>query len=76
MSAITSEARGKAIGYCRFSSDNQETGDSISRQRDVIERYCKRNQLDLGTIYVDEALSAFSGDHIKSGEMGAHPGAG
>lgn len=44
----------KAVCYCRYSSTNQRE-ESITKQLDKIEEYCKRNNLDLVDRYIDEA---------------------
>ncbi|MCF7926316.1 MAG: recombinase family protein [Candidatus Izimaplasma sp.] len=44
----------KAVCYCRYSSTNQRE-ESINKQLDKIEEYCKRNNLNLVDRYIDEA---------------------
>jgi site-specific DNA recombinase len=46
----------KAVCYCRYSSTNQRE-ESIFKQLDKIEEYCRRNNLDLVEKYIDEARS-------------------
>jgi DNA invertase Pin-like site-specific DNA recombinase len=60
----------KAIGYIRFSSDEQANGDSIARQRANIESYCQRNGLTLAEILIDDGYSASKGHHISKGKLG------
>ena len=44
-----------AVGYCRFSSDNQADGFSIEAQKNAIIEFCKKEGHDLLRFYVDEA---------------------
>lgn len=44
----------KAIGYARYSSDNQ-TENSIEAQVKAIEKYCRENLIDLVNVYIDRA---------------------
>lgn len=50
-----------AVAYARYSSDNQRQ-ESIDAQVRAIKEYCRKNQIMLTHIYVDEAVSATS-DH-------------
>lgn len=62
----------KAIAYMRFSSAVQEKGDSLRRQRKLIEDWLKENpdyELDTAT-YEDLGLSAYKGKHAQSGAFG------
>lgn len=62
----------KAIAYMRFSSAVQEKGDSLRRQRKLIDDWLSQNQeftLDT-TTYEDLGLSAFKGKHAQSGAFG------
>jgi len=54
-----------AISYVRFSTIEQLGGDSIRRQTEATEAYCKRNGLTLTNDYRlrDLGKSAFKGDH-------------
>lgn len=54
-----------AISYVRFSTIEQRGGDSIRRQTEATEAYCKRNGLTLTNDYRlrDLGKSAFKGDH-------------
>jgi len=45
----------RAVGYCRFSSEQQRGGYSIDAQKDAITAYCKAKDLKLLKFYVDEA---------------------
>jgi DNA invertase Pin-like site-specific DNA recombinase len=60
----------RAIGYVRWSSDEQSDGDSLNRQSASIEAYCKRQGLDLVETLIDEGLSASKGHHITDGKLG------
>ena len=46
-----------AVGYCRFSSDNQRE-ESIDAQKRAITKYAEENGLTIYKWYVDEAYSA------------------
>ena len=46
-----------AVAYARYSSDMQRQ-ESIDAQIRAIKEYCKKNQILLKRIYVDEAMSA------------------
>ena len=54
-----------AISYVRFSTIEQLGGDSVRRQTEATEAYCKRNGLTLTNDYRlrDLGKSAFKGDH-------------
>jgi DNA invertase Pin-like site-specific DNA recombinase len=60
----------KAIGYIRFSSDEQGNGDSIGRQTSNIQSYCQRNALALEKTLTDDGYSASKGHHITRGKLG------
>lgn len=45
----------KVIGYCRVSTAEQASGNSLDFQRQAIENYCKECQLELVGIYTDIA---------------------
>jgi len=49
----------KAVGYARFSSDNQRV-ESIDAQVRAIKDFCEQNKYVLVKVYVDEAISATS----------------
>nr|WP_319488611.1 recombinase family protein [uncultured Caproiciproducens sp.] len=46
-----------AVAYARYSSDNQRQ-ESIDAQARAIKDYCKKNDIMLMHIYIDEAVSA------------------
>ena len=49
----------KAVGYCRYSSNNQRE-ESIEAQMRAIEQYCKTKEIELIRFYKDEAISGTS----------------
>jgi DNA invertase Pin-like site-specific DNA recombinase len=61
----------KAIGYIRWSSDDQTSGDSLERQTANVQAYCQRAGLELVETLVDEGLSGFKGEHLSRGKLGA-----
>lgn len=44
-----------AVGYCRFSSENQADGFSIEAQKNAIKEFCKKEGHQILRFYVDEA---------------------
>jgi DNA invertase Pin-like site-specific DNA recombinase len=60
----------KAIGYIRVSSDDQIQGHGIPRQREAIEEYCRKSDLQLVEVLVDDGFSAYKGDHLTKGKFG------
>ncbi len=54
--------------YARFSSQNQRA-ESIDTQFDVIEKYCKNNDLDIVARYQDEAKSGLTDDRVGFKQM-------
>lgn len=60
----------KALGYIRFSSDEQKDGNSIERQEAHIKAYAEREGLTLTEILVDDGYSASKGHHISKGKFG------
>src|SRR6516225_5180578 len=61
----------KAIGYIRWSSDEQTSGDSLERQTANVQAYCPRAGLELVETLVDSGLSGFKGEHLQNGQVGA-----
>ena len=57
----------KAVGYCRYSSNNQRE-ESIEAQMRAIEQYCKAKEIELIRFYKDEAIS---GTSIKNSQRRA-----
>jgi DNA invertase Pin-like site-specific DNA recombinase len=62
----------KAIGYIRFSSDDQKDGNSIERQTDNITAYCNisSNGLNLIDVLIDDGFSASKDEHRTKGKLG------
>jgi DNA invertase Pin-like site-specific DNA recombinase len=60
----------KAIGYIRWSSDDQTSGDSLERQTANVQAYCQRAGLELVETLVDSGLSGFKGEHLQRGQLG------
>ena len=62
----------KAYSYIRFSSPEQEKGDSLRRQIQLSEEYCKQNGLILDDTLklTDKGLSAYKGHHRTKGALG------
>jgi DNA invertase Pin-like site-specific DNA recombinase len=60
----------KAISYIRFSSPEQKKGDSLRRQTEATERWCKENGYILDDSLTDEGLSAYHGVHKSKGDLG------
>lgn len=59
-----------AIAYLRFSTPKQERGDSRDRQLRDIRAYCERKGWTLVEVVEDLGLSAYTGDHLHSGNLG------
>ena len=60
----------KAIGYIRWSSDEQTSGDSLERQKANVQAYCQRAGLELVETLVDSGLSGFKGELLQRGQLG------
>jgi DNA invertase Pin-like site-specific DNA recombinase len=60
----------KAIGYVRWSTDDQSSGNSLERQTANVAAYCERNGLELADTLVDDGFSAFKGEHLSKGKLG------
>ncbi|NJD37379.1 MAG: recombinase family protein [Geobacter sp.] len=54
----------KAYSYQRFSTIEQQRGDSLRRQTDLAATYCKQHGLDLVESYADLGVSAFRGGNV------------
>lgn len=66
------EPRGVAYSYVRFSTAKQELGDSLRRQVEACENYCREHHLDLHPVsYRDLGVSAFKKKNIESGALAA-----
>ena len=59
----------KAVGYIRFSTDDQKDGNSIERQTDNITAYCS-GKLNLVDVLIDNGFSASKGEHLRAGKLG------
>lgn len=57
----------QAIGYLRWSSDEQSQGDSETRQRNIAEEACKRHGWTLDEVVIDSGKSAFHGKNRAEG---------
>ena len=65
---VTSSKR--AYSYIRFSSIQQQSGDSIRRQLAFTRQYCERNNLILDeTTLQDLGISAFRGTNSEKGAL-------
>ncbi len=62
----------RAFSYIRFSSPEQEKGDSLRRQIQLSEEYCKQHGLILDDTLklTDKGLSAYKGHHRTKGALG------
>jgi DNA invertase Pin-like site-specific DNA recombinase len=65
-----------AYSYLRFSSPQQATGDSIRRQVEKTEDWCRRHKVELDTSIRlrDEGVSAFKGKHRENPDTHALAG--
>jgi DNA invertase Pin-like site-specific DNA recombinase len=60
-----------AYSYVRFSTPEQEMGDSERRQIALAKSYCAKNGLQLSeTAFADRGVSAFHGKHRENGALG------
>lgn len=64
--------RPKAYSYVRFSTPEQQRGDSFRRQTEAAEAYAREHGLDLDLTHdlYDLGVSAFRGANIKGGALG------
>ncbi|WP_150291156.1 recombinase family protein [Sphingobium estronivorans] len=62
----------KAYSYLRFSTPEQQKGDSFRRQTQMAEDYASRKGLDLDDTFTfhDLGISAFRGDNLETGMLG------
>jgi len=62
----------KAYSYIRFSTPEQEKGDSLRRQIKLAEEYCSKHNLilDESLKFTDRGISAFKGQHRIKGALG------
>jgi DNA invertase Pin-like site-specific DNA recombinase len=63
----------RAYSYIRFSHPKQAEGGSLERQLRLTDAYCRRKGLTLDTSLTlhDLGVSAFRGDNVKDGALGA-----
>jgi DNA invertase Pin-like site-specific DNA recombinase len=68
----TATARPKAYSYIRFSTPEQERGDSLRRQTEAAREYAARCRLDLDEelTFRDLGVSAFRGRNVADGALG------
>lgn len=60
-----------AYSYVRFSTPDQEMGDSERRQLALAHAYCQQHGLALAETVADRGKSAFHGNHRDRGNLGA-----
>ncbi|PTS81678.1 MULTISPECIES: recombinase family protein [unclassified Caulobacter] len=56
--------------YSRFSTPQQEHGNSLERQRELCESFCARRGWTIADRIEDKGKSAWKGDHLRSGNLG------
>jgi len=56
----------KAYSYQRFSSTKQREGDSLKRQTDAAQVFCKQFGLHLVSTFKDEGISGFKGKNFSN----------
>jgi DNA invertase Pin-like site-specific DNA recombinase len=62
----------KTYSYIRWSSDKQTKGDSLRRQTKLATEYCLKHNLTLEDVsFTDIGISAYKGDNIAVGALGA-----
>ena len=59
----------KAISYRRFSSTQQARGDSLRRQTEAAEAYCRAHGDELDLDFVDAGMSAYRGKNATEGAL-------
>lgn len=70
MNDNTQVRRPKAYSYLRFSTPEQDKGDSKRRQEELAVAYAARHGLDLDTrTFFDRGVSAFRGDNARTGAL-------
>ena len=61
-----------AYSYVRFSTAKQELGDSLRRQVEACEKYCKKHGLELHPVsFRDLGVSAFKRKNVEKGALAA-----
>src|SRR6516225_9604093 len=69
--SLSSPTRPKAFSYLRFSTPEQERGDSFRRQTALAAQYAVRHGLDLDdSSFQDLGVSAFRGANAETGRLG------
>jgi DNA invertase Pin-like site-specific DNA recombinase len=70
--AAAETARPKAYSYIRFSTPEQERGDSLRRQTEAARAYAARRGLDLDETldFTDPGISAHHGENVEVGKLG------
>lgn len=67
---LPEEPRGVAYSYVRFSTARQELGDSLRRQVDKCEKYCREHNLQLHPVsYRDLGVSAYRRTNVEKGAL-------
>src|SRR5690348_8616714 len=70
-SPASDTVRPKAYSYLRFSTPEQERGDSLRRQASMAEAYADKHDLELDPrSYRDLGVSAFRGANAETGMLG------
>ena len=60
----------QAYSYIRFSTKDQLKGDSLRRQIELSEKYCKEHGLTLAEVpFEDKGVSAYKGGHAATGAL-------
>jgi DNA invertase Pin-like site-specific DNA recombinase len=54
--------------YIRVSSDPQESGHGLARQRQICKEWCKDNGVEVREI-IQDVCSAYTGEHLKTGNL-------
>lgn len=60
----------QAYIYARFSTPQQEQGNSLERQHELCKAMCVNRDWTVAEIIEDKGKSAWKGDHLRSGELG------
>lgn len=61
--------RPKAYSYVRFSTPEQEQGDSLRRQLEKAQQYAEKHNLELDTSLRDTGISAYRGANATKGKL-------
>ncbi|MFD2111165.1 recombinase family protein [Thiorhodococcus fuscus] len=71
MPTKTASGSPKAFSYLRFSTPEQERGDSFRRQTSLAQAWCIRRGIDLDeSSYQDLGVSAYRGANAETGKLG------